>query len=161
MLIARFCPDEPSNDWTLEQLETYITTALKRTAIDAWLLGKALKCARRKVNQAKKQTWTDWKRCHNFSDTMVSRYIRLFEFYESADALGDMGVIEACEQAGILAPRGKSSRESKDQPEQNGPYAWAVKEKYDEQFQIVFEVIRRLTELPKEEEKPIIGFNRR
>jgi phage regulator Rha-like protein len=34
-----------------------------------------------------------------------------------------------------------------------------LEQKYDEQFQIVFEVIRRLTESPEEPKKPIIGFH--
>ena len=129
-------PEEPNLNWTLEQLETYITTAIKRTAIDAWRLGKALKCARRKVNEAKKQTWTQWKRAHNYSDTMVSRYIRLYESYESTDALGDLGVIEACEKAGILTPRGKAAPQSEDkhQPEQDGPYAWAMHDGDDDEL---------------------------
>jgi phage regulator Rha-like protein len=34
-----------------------------------------------------------------------------------------------------------------------------LEKKYDEQFQVVFQVIRRLTELPEEPKKPKIGFH--
>ncbi len=127
MVIASPAPDEPNLNWTLAQLEQFIQVCLKRTAVDAWMTGKALKLARRKVKEAQRK-WTDWKRSHGYSDTMVSRYIRLYELYESADALANMGVIKACEKAGILTPRGKAASQSEDKhrPEQDGPYAWAI-----------------------------------
>ena len=120
-------PCEPNADWTLQQLEEFIHTTIKRTAEDAYRTGKALKLARRKVKEAKTMTWTQWKQVHGFSDTTVSRYIRLFESYESVDALGNLGVIEACEKAGILA-RGKNDREPRKAAQAQEPFAWAIDE---------------------------------
>ena len=124
--------NEPDVTWTLQQLEQFIHTTLMRTSRDAWVTGKALKLARRKVKEEKAITWTTWKRTHGYSDTTCSRYIRLFEFYETADALAGMGVIEACERAGILA-RGKPDKSAGDkQAKSDEPYAWAIKENDDQ-----------------------------
>src|SRR5580658_972432 len=86
---------------TLAQIEIRIQVIFKRNAQDAWELGMLLDLAEKKVKEEGKQTWTAWKRSHGLSDTMVSRYVRLYKRYDSPDALIGLGVIEACELAGI------------------------------------------------------------
>lgn len=91
--------DVPSDSWSLDQLGTFCQKRNQRMAVDAWLTGKALAVAKAKTKHG---GFTAWKQRYGFKDATVSRYIRLFEAYDSPAALGKRGIMEALREAEIV-----------------------------------------------------------
>lgn len=139
---------EPSEKWSLETLGKYCRAKTDRIAADAWQTGKAMALAKKKTTHGQ---FSAWKRKWRYSDATVSRYIRLFAAYKSAESLRGKGTMEALRQADIVAPKpmppaplvvvpGKhmadrakavARRPEKSPPSTPAKYAWAVDEPSD------------------------------
>ena len=87
----------PNKSWSLSHLGQFCVSRFGKMAIDAWWIGKAMGIAKAKAGR----NFQAWKVEHGFSDSMVSRYMRLYEAYKSPELLEGKRIYPALEEAGI------------------------------------------------------------
>ena len=69
----------PDESWDLSRLTEFITVALRRTAEDAWLIGKALDLAQ--PQHTKNRDWLQWLQEIGISKSTAYRYLDLCRSY--------------------------------------------------------------------------------
>jgi len=114
--------------WSLKKIGDYCVKLKQRTALDAWVLGRLFVIAKSKAKA--KGRFTDWKRKHGFSNATVSRYVRLYKAFPTAEDrahLVDIGVMKALEEANVVSGTEAPRREDRRQVAAGKPVAAAKK----------------------------------
>jgi len=118
-------PNERPNDtWTIEQLTEYCRQSVGRLAIEAWYLGKAFALVRQQLISTK-GAFDKWKRSAGWSDSIVSRYVRLHEKTKLAD-IKKMNVTDACRAAGIPISGGSTTYKGSANADRETVPSWAA-----------------------------------
>jgi hypothetical protein len=89
----------PDETWSLERLGDFCVSRINRLAEDAWWIGKAILLAKSKTKHG---SFSTWKRKHGFSDSMVSRYVRLAEKFDSPTEIEGRKITDVFFENGIL-----------------------------------------------------------
>ena len=135
------CDETPNEKWGLDRLGKFCAERYEQMAIDVWMVGKAMFLAKERCRKEGKQ-FTTWKREHKFSNATASRYMRVFQLYQSdeqLDQLKSIGPLKAYVDAGVEAPRERIPRQpragkkpSVSTDENPKPLSWAVEESVEQ-----------------------------
>ena len=90
----------PDENWSLERLASFIKVSLRRTAVQAWLIGKALTLAREKHRA--NRDWLRWLESETgISKSSAYRMIKLAEWFElnEIERQPEIGVCELLDAA--------------------------------------------------------------
>jgi hypothetical protein len=89
---------EPNETWNLDRLAAFVHRRLRRTAKDAWLIGKALNLAHKQLTEERE--WLHWLQKARVSKSAAYRYCKLSTGYTLEE-------IQACPRAAVDRLLGK------------------------------------------------------
>jgi hypothetical protein len=118
----------PETDWGMDKLGEFASKLGRRTALDAWRLGRACEIVFNKCD-GDRQKWGEWlKHYIPFAGhSTVDRYITLSKRFPDPTKLEDMALTEAYYQSGILLKRTRA-----DFPEVSAPKVAEPKQRKDD-----------------------------
>ncbi len=119
----------PQPNWTLERLRAFCQSTSRKWAKDAWLIGRAINLAEKKVRDAG-GNWTQWQidACPGASYKTIRRWCQLARLVDERD-LDNVRLTEMYEKTGLLNRKKKPAAPPQEQQPEGEPPAHAPQDR--------------------------------
>lgn len=112
----------PSPDWTFEDLQRYAVRQVRRyeladvrKARDVFRAGHALALVRDRLKTGRE--WVAWQKRRKLKRSTVHQAIRVYEHFQTEEAIKGQTIMEAKRAAGIIKPKPEPAPEAAGLPE--------------------------------------------